>query len=217
MKNKKKTIIIASVIALITLIGLGVILSLDLEKIIKWISNLPHGLKELLMISLITIQIFIAFIPGEPLELAAGYMFCSVWGTAVCMVGSFIGTIIVYYLVKIFGNKIITMMFKEEKVEEVKKTFEKKKGLYWVFVLFLIPGTPKDVMTYLVSLTNVRLYKWLAITTIGRIPSIVTSTFITGSIKNQQYILVGIIGIITVIIVTAGFFYYKKLNSSSNC
>ena len=81
--------------------------------------------------------------------------------------------------------------------------------------MFLIPGTPKDIMTYLVSMSNVKLYKWLIITTIGRIPSIVTSTFITGSIKEQNYFLAVIIGVITVFLVVFGFFYYKRLNNTS--
>lgn len=167
------------------------------------------------MIFIVTLQIFIAFIPGEPIELASGYMFGSVWGTVVCIIGSFIGTIIVYYLVKKFGMKIVRLMFKKEQIDKVQGIFENKKSLMGIFILFLIPGTPKDIMTYLVSMSNVKLYKWLIITTIGRIPSIVTSTFITGSIKEQNYFLAVIIGVITVFLVVFGFFYYKRLNNTS--
>ena len=120
---------------------------------------MPHGIKELFMILIVTLQIFIAFIPGEPIELAAGYMFGSVWGTIICLIGSFLGTIVVYYLVKTFWSKVISLMFKKEQMKKVEGLFEKKKNLMWIFILFLIPGTPKDVTTYLVSLTNIKLYR----------------------------------------------------------
>ena len=106
-------------------------------------------------------------------------------------------------------------ILKKEQIKKVEGLFEKKKNLMWIFILFLIPGTPKDVMTYLVSLTNIKLYRWLIVTTIGRIPSIITSTFITGSIREQNYMMAIIVGVITVFLVVFGFFYYKKLNNTS--
>ncbi len=189
-------------------------MSLDMNSIINGIKTLPSGIKEVLMVVVISLQIFIAFIPGEPLELAAGYMFGSLWGTLICLIGSFIGTVIVYYLVKLFGMKIIRIMFKEEQIDKVQSMFENKKSLFWVFLLFLIPGTPKDVMTYLVSLSNVKLYKWLLLTTFGRVPSIVTSTFITGSIKEQDYFLALIVAGITLVAVIGGIVYCKKFHIS---
>ena len=73
------------------------------------------------MIALIALQIFLAFLPGEPLELASGYIFGSFQGTIVCLIGSMIGTIIVYYLARIFQHSIIDKMFDQSKVAEVKK------------------------------------------------------------------------------------------------
>lgn len=212
--NKKKIALI-SIISIAVLVLLGIFFTLDINKILEYAKSMPHGIKELFMILIVTLQIFIAFIPGEPIELAAGYMFGSVWGTIICLVGSFLGTIVVYYLVKTFGSKVINLMFKKEQIKKVEVLFEKKKNLMWIFILFLIPGTPKDVMTYLVSLTNIKLYRWLIVTTIGRIPSIITSTFITGSIKEQNYIMAIIVGVITVFFIAFGFFYYKKLNNTS--
>lgn len=212
--NKKKIALI-SIISIAVLVLLGIFFTLDINKILEYAKSMPHGIKELFMILIVTLQIFIAFIPGEPIELAAGYMFGSVWGTIICLIGSFLGTIVVYYLVKTFGSKVINLMFKKEQIKKVEGLFEKKKNLMWIFILFLIPGTPKDVMTYLVSLTNIKLYRWLIVTTIGRIPSIITSTFITGSIREQNYMMAIIVGVITVFLVVFGFFYYKKLNNTS--
>lgn len=212
--RENKKLILSGVILLVILCAAGIFMSLDMNSIINGIKTLPSGIKEVLMVVVISLQIFIAFIPGEPLELAAGYMFGSLWGTLICLIGSFIGTVIVYYLVKLFGMKIIRIMFKEEQIDKVQSMFENKKSLFWVFLLFLIPGTPKDVMTYLVSLSNVKLYKWLLLTTFGRVPSIVTSTFITGSIKEQDYFLALIVAGITLVAVIGGVVYCKKFHIS---
>ncbi|WP_290773019.1 VTT domain-containing protein [Anaerofustis sp.] len=212
--RENKKLILSGVILLVILCAAGIFMSLDMNSIINGIKTLPSGIKEVLMVVVISLQIFIAFIPGEPLELAAGYMFGSLWGTLICLIGSFIGTVIVYYLVKLFGMKIIRIMFKEEQIDKVQSMFENKKSLFWVFLLFLIPGTPKDVMTYLVSLSNVKLYKWLLLTTFGRVPSIVTSTFITGSIKEQDYFLALIVAGITLVAVIGGIVYCKKFHIS---
>jgi len=215
MKDNKKIIVISVVVVAVMLL-IAAIFTADINNIIKWIENIPHGLKEVLMMGIIALQILIAVIPGEPLELACGYMFGSVPGTLICMLGSLIGTVMVFFLVRFFGVKIVNLMFKSEKIDSTKKLFEKKKNLFWVFVLFLIPATPKDVMTYLMSLTNIKLGKWLVITTVGRIPSIVTSTFLTGSIKSEQYLFAGIVGVITVVVVIAGALYFKRINGKDN-
>ena len=93
--NKKKIALI-SIISIAVLVLIGIFFTLDINKILEYAKSMPHGIKELFMILIVTLQIFIAFIPGEPIELAAGYMFGSVWGTIICLIGSFLGTIVVY-------------------------------------------------------------------------------------------------------------------------
>ncbi|MCB5484575.1 VTT domain-containing protein, partial [Blautia faecis] len=79
----------------------------DFNDVIYEIETLPYFTKVSAMIALIALQIFLAFLPGEPLELASGYIFGSFQGTIVCLIGSMIGTIIVYYLARIFQHSII--------------------------------------------------------------------------------------------------------------
>ncbi len=208
MKTKK----IAAIIALAVLIILGCFAAsqLNIEQLIKSVSDLPYITKFIAIVLLIMLQIFLAFLPGEPFELAAGYMLGGWQGTIACMIGSLLGTLVVFILVKIFKRTLIDAFFDSKKIAEAEKVFHAKKGLLWVFLLFLIPGTPKDIMTYLVSLSNIRLVKWLTLTTIGRIPSIITSTFLSSSIKEGQLFVGGIIFVITLLLVGAGTYLYKK-------
>lgn len=84
-----------------------------------------------------------------------------------------------------------------------------------MFLIFLIPGSPKDLMTYVVSLSNIALWKWLLLTTVGRIPSIITSTFMSGSIKEGNYLMAIVILIVTIALVGAGGYMYKKMKEES--
>jgi len=210
--NKKRFVIAISIVivALITFLSLYYI---DINALINYVKELPTFYMALAFIGLITLQIVLAFLPGEPLELAAGYMFGPWQGTLVCLIGSLIGTFIVYFLVKIFQYAIIDVMFKNEKVNEVTQLISSKKGMYWIFILFLIPGTPKDVMTYVASLGDIDLKKWLILTTVGRIPSIVTSTFLSGSLKNGEVVSATIIFIVTIVLVIMGMMLYKKITN----
>ncbi|MFR3292640.1 MAG: TVP38/TMEM64 family protein [[Clostridium] innocuum] len=182
---KKKYIVMLGGVLLLAGAGLGLLFgSIDMNQISRMLEDIPHGLREILMIVLIAAQIFLAFLPGEPLELAAGFLFGSVGGTLLCLVGSLLGTALVYLLVQRYGKRLVTVFFKQEQLNEFTGVLKKRNSMLWIFLLFLIPGTPKDIMTYVVSLSNIALGKWLLLTTVGRIPSIVTSTFLSGSLKE---------------------------------
>lgn len=209
---KKSTWVGLAVFTLIlVLTGVYALTHMDMQGLLQQIETMPLLIKYTAMIVLTSMQIFLAFLPGEPLELASGYLFGAWQGTAVCLIGSFLGTAIVYGLVQIFRHSIIDKMFDHEKVEEVGGLFTTKKGLFWVFILFLIPGSPKDILTYLVSLGNINLLKWLLLTTIGRIPSIVTSTFLSDSLKEGNLMLSFLIATVTLILVLLGTLFYKKI------
>lgn len=209
--NKK--ILTIEIVTLIVITFLAVCCCIDMNQCIEFIKIYPVYLKIFIFIAITALQIVFAFLPGEPLELAAGYLFGPWLGTLVCLIGSFIGTLCVYCLVKIFKHHIIDVMFKSDKVEEVCQLFSSQKGLFWIFILFLIPGTPKDVITYVASLGNIDLKKWLILTTIGRIPSVVTSTFLSGSLKSGEIFTAIMIFLITVILTVTGMIVYKKMTN----
>lgn len=184
---------------------------IDIQELIKHLETLPKEIMMLGNIGLIILQIVLAFLPGEPLELASGYLFGAMGGTVICLIASFIGTFIVYYLVRLFKYSIINKMFKKEKVDEVVRMLSTKKSQLGTFLLFLIPGSPKDIMTYVVSLSDIQIGKWLLIATIGRIPSIITSTFLSNSLREGNVLVAGIIFVITMFMVAIGVVYYKKM------
>ena len=111
---KKKYIVMLGGVLLLAGAGLGLLFgSIDMNQISRMLEDIPHGLREILMIVLIAAQIFLAFLPGEPLELAAGFLFGSVGGTLLWLGGYLcLGTALVYLLVQRYGKRLVTVFFK---------------------------------------------------------------------------------------------------------
>ena len=95
---------------------------------------------------------------------------------AVCVIGSMIGSALIFLLVRKLGERAVLRMFPQEKVEELAFLKHKEKLVGLLFIIFLIPGTPKDILTYCMPLTDIRFSSFLLITGLARIPSIITST-----------------------------------------
>lgn len=155
----------------------------------------------LIFIGVTILQVIAAVIPGGPFEIAAGYSFGVLWGTVICDIGMTVGSMIVFLLVRKFGMDFIELFFSKEKVESsgILKTTD---GLTRViFMLYVIPGTPKDVLSYAVGLTDMKLTTWLFITSVGRLPAILLSVIGGSSLGDRRY---GIFIISMIVILVAG-------------
>ncbi len=180
------------------------------SKFRLWVDQ--HGIwSRLAFIGMIAFQIIIAIIPGEPFEIGAGYAF-GIWeGTLLCLVGSVIGSAIVYLFVRYCGIKAIELFFPKEKIMSLKFLQNTKKLNLIAFIIFLIPGTPKDILTYFIGLTPMKLSVWLLITATARIPSVITSTIGGDALGMENYKFAIIVFIITAVISIAGILIYRYI------
>ena len=215
-KKKIKALIIVGV--LVTII-ITITFSIPFIKFIKdpiKLRNLleSYGLFTPLMYILLTmIQVLIPFIPGEPFELLAGYMFGTVKGTILCLLSGSLASILIIVLVKKYGIKLIEVFFNPKEHQKT-KYLQSKKAFIIYALLFIIPGTPKDLLCYIGGLSDFDIVPLIIVTTIGRFPGIVTSTITGGSIGDKKYLLAIIVYGITIIISAVGIYIYKKtLNS----
>ncbi len=165
---------------------------------------------RVLFVGVIMLQVIIAFIPAEPLEIAAGYAFGAVWGTVLVWLGLVLGTLIVFLFVRKIGIKAVEVFFPREKIDSVKYLNNEKALNAAAFTLFLIPGTPKDLLTYIAGLTKIRLLPWIVLTSIARIPSIVTSTISGNALGLKEYGLAIIVFAATAVVSGIGILLYQR-------
>lgn len=158
-------------------------------------------------------QVVFAFLPGEPLELAAGYAFGALEGTLWCLVASALGTAVVMLLVRTFGLALVGLFFPPEKIASLKWLRDSRRFELMLFLVFLIPGTPKDLLTYVAGLGTSPLWRIVALTTVGRIPSIVSSTLAAGALGDGNYAVAAITAVLTLVLVGIGLVAYRRLSA----
>lgn len=170
------------------------------------------GIKGWFIFLLIQIlQVVISFIPGEPVEVIGGVIYGAFGGLLTCMLGCLIGSMIVYFLSLKIGKSFIKLFVKEKDFNEVKFLKNEKRVEELVFIFYFIPGTPKDIITYLAPYTRIKPLKFFIISTFARIPSIITSTWAGSSIsKNNWGLTIGVF-LGTFLIALLGLFIRQKI------
>lgn len=156
------------------------------------------------------IQIVVAFIPGEVVQMAAGIIYGPWWGAAIILVGCILSSGFVFILVHKLGAPFVQAMVPEKYMAKLRNFESSPKFNVIVFVLFLIPGMPKDVFTYITPLSHMRLGTFLALTNAARIPGIVVSTYAAdGLVEGRIWESVCIFLVLAVIAVVALVVYNK--------
>ncbi len=157
------------------------------------------------------LQVIVSLIPGEIVEVGIGYTFGAVEGTLLCMAGVAIASSLVFFLVKRLGIRLVELFISREKINELRFINSEKKLKRLIFILFFIPGTPKDLLTYFVGLTRIKLHEFLIISLIARIPSLVTSTIGGNLIQKESYWGAVWMFVITGAISLAGMLVYNRI------
>lgn len=147
-----------------------------LDLVIEQVKNAgPAGVLILLLMQFL--QVVVAFVPGEITQVAAGMLYGPWWGALIILFGCVISSAFVYTVVHKLGAPFVRAMVPEKWLAKFDKLEKTGKLNVIVFILFLIPGLPKDTFTYLVPLTSMPMKEFLLLTTLGRIPGVVVSTY----------------------------------------
>ncbi len=216
--SKKSAAAILSVISVLTcvlsilgFIWLKVRFS-NADAIRLWVGE-HYALGVLLMILLCAVQVVVALIPGELVEIAAGYAFGGWWGSLICTVGIMIGSITAIFLARRFGRRLVESLYPREKIDALPILNDTKKRNAMVFLLFLIPGTPKDLFTYVVGMTGMSVPSYVALTMFARFPSIVISTLGGGALGDDKLEYAAVIFIIAGVLSACGYLIYLGIKS----
>ncbi len=211
------------------IVGTGIVLFLVLSVLACWFAGRPliqfaqeperfrswvdqQGLwGPLLFMGMIVLQIVVAIIPGEPLEIVAGYAFGALEGTLWCLLGAFAGRLAVFLLVRRFGTRAIEVFLPLDKLQSLRFLQNERRLTFWVFFLFFLPGTPKDLLCYIVGITKLPLRSWLVISAVAPIPSIITSTIGGDALGMGNYAFAALVFGITIVISSLGLLAYRAI------
>ena len=169
-------------------------------------------LSAIALIIICAIQVIVALIPGELVEIAAGYAFGAVPGALICLAGITLGSVCVLLLSRKFGRRFVESLYPREKIDSLPILNDPKKRNVFTALLFLIPGTPKDLITYIIGITEMSIPLYLLIATTARIPSIIMSTIGGDALGDSKFLYAMIAFIVSGAISLTGYLIYTRIS-----
>ncbi len=162
------------------------------------------------------LQVVLAVIPGEPIEIIMGVLYGTVGGCLMCLAGIAVGSCIVFLSVKRLGKNAVDKVMASEKYKKLKFLNDPSKRDVLLFLLMFIPGTPKDTLTYFAPFTGIPFLRYLVISTVARIPSVISSSYIGSSIMGGNFLRSIIAFAVVGAVSLAGILVYNKIIENKN-
>lgn len=180
------------------------------DRVIQQIRDAgPWGVAVLLGLQFL--QVVVAFIPGEVVQMAAGILYGPWLGTLLILIGCVISSSFIYKIVHSLGQPFVSAMVPTKYLDKFHAFEQSGKLNSIVFILFLIPGMPKDTFTYLVPLTEMPMKTYLIITTVARIPGVLMSTYAASGLLNGSVTESIVIFVVVAIVAGVAVLFKDKL------
>lgn len=222
--RKKKIASVVSVLKLLILLGIVIgvpayvyFSNPDLISRFNSLEEINNLLKQyktasiFIYMGLQVFQIVVSIIPGQALQFAAGYAYHFWLGFIYSIIGVALGTVITFYLARFLGKDALHVIFGEQKFTKFVHTLNSKRSFIVLFVIFLIPGIPKDLFTYAAGVSEIRVVPFLLLSLIGRTPAMMCSILMGSMFYNGRYTGLIILGVAATVLFFVGILKRDKL------
>ncbi|MDP2914654.1 MAG: TVP38/TMEM64 family protein [Candidatus Aminicenantes bacterium] len=217
----KKRFPFIHILLIIIVLGLLVFASIKYAPALTRLMSKPEKFKEfldsygtvsaLIYILLQAAQIVIAVIPGEVVQIAGGYAFGTILGTLYSVTGTVLGTLLVFFATRLLGYSLVRTFVPQKKLDRFDFLMNNPKSEIAIFILFLIPGVPKDALTYVAGLTPIKPLRFLLICTIARFPGLWGSAYIGANLQKKDYLPVWILSAVALVLFVTGLLLKDKI------
>ena len=223
-ENKSRVIISTVKILLLILIVVGIPIYIwffhgDWIKSIENIDDVVAFLEKyetqsiFVYIGLQIVQIVISIIPGQVFQMAAGYIYGFWPALLFAMTGALLGTTLSFMLAKALGQDFLHIFFGEEKMSYYIERLNSKKMYAIVFFLYLIPGIPKDMVSYAAGVSEIKFKPFIIISALGRLPGMIGCLLMGDMMMEENYTGAVIIGVFAVFTFCICIAFRKKIQS----
>lgn len=221
MSRKKEIYVVLNILLLAFFIIIVTFVSVKFYNEVYRLISEPENFRQLLLsygrgsvlvfILFQVLQVVIATIPGEFVQIAGGFIYGTVAGTLYSALGIMLGYCIVFTLTRLIGYPLVKLFLAESKIEKLKKLIQTKQSDTLLFFLFLVPGIPKDFLVYAAGLTPVEPVRFFTIVLMARFPALLGASFIGANIEQKNYIIVIITFIISILLFIGGFLLKRRI------
>ena len=164
----------------------------SIEDVVSFLENYKTE-SILVYIAMQAVQIIISVIPGQAFQFAAGILWGFFLGLLFSLIGAFVGTTISFYLAKLLGRDAMHLLF--------------------IFLIYLIPGLPKDIMSYAAGISSMNFKAFLIFSMIGRTPAMSGSLLIGALYFSGHYGMMIAIGVFAVAAFVLCIVFRKKISN----
>lgn len=172
------------------------------------------------------IQVVVTVLPGQVIQIAGGYFYGFFLSMLLSIAGITCGSGIAFMIARMLGQRPVALIFGEQKFLKYKEMLDTKKAHMIIFLLYLIPGFPKDMLAYAAGVSRMRFTTFIVLSMVGRLPSMTMSLLMGGMLERRNYTGAVILAIFVVIICFICFLkrnalmgladiYYEKLNNKN--
>ncbi len=183
----------------------------SIEDVEEFIAGYGH-LSGLVYIVFQIFQVVISVIPGEVFQVAAGYLFGPFWGVVYAIIGCLLGEALAFGLARVLGQGFVRLFMSEEQFIKYQERLNSNKAYTLCFILYLIPGIPKDILCYVAGASEIKFLPFLIISMVGRLPGLIGSIVMGSLVDKGNYTLAAIILGIACVAAVLGFIYRNKLS-----
>jgi uncharacterized membrane protein YdjX (TVP38/TMEM64 family) len=184
-------------------------LFLSRRKLTQFVSSFGP-LSVVIFIGLQILQVLVAPIPGEISGFIGGYLYGPVLGTIYSTIGLTIGSWLAFLLAHWLGMPFVEKIVTPQVVQKYDH-FMEHRGIPITFILFLIPGFPKDALSYIIGLSHMKATTFLILCTLGRLTGTVMLSVSGSCARNDQNVaMIAILGV-SVLITLLAWYYHEDL------
>ena len=184
----------------------------SVRRIRDWIDGWG-AVAPLVFVGVQMAQVIVFAIPGEVVQIAGGYLFGGWTGIVLSMSGILLGSTAAFFLSRALGRPFVAAVVPPAQLERVEKLLEARSSRVVFFLLFLIPGIPKDILCYIAGLTPMSFLFFLGVSTVGRLPGIVGSSMIGGAARSSRWVALGILSVAAILLFAAGLILRPRLQA----
>jgi uncharacterized membrane protein YdjX (TVP38/TMEM64 family) len=179
------------------------------DKLSKFLQSLgPYSPAVFVLLQIL--QVAAAPFPGELTGVVGGYVYGETMGFVLSTVGLTIGSWVAFELASILGRPFVERFVSQEVLHKF-DFLTTNTGATICFLLFLIPGFPKDYLCYLLGLSRMNLGTFLIVSIIGRMPGTYLLTIQGAKFRNQEYYTVAIVGAVSAMVLLLAYLYRNQI------
>ncbi|MBN1836368.1 MAG: TVP38/TMEM64 family protein [Spirochaetales bacterium] len=165
----------------------------------------------LVFVGVQALQVVVFFIPGEIPQVVGGYLFGLRDGTLLSLAGIAAGSLVSFSIARVFGVPFVHALFDRDRVDRLRRILESPRAKLSFFLLFLIPGLPKDILCYAAGLSSIRLLVFLPFSAVGRLPGIIGSALMGQAVASRRWFLAATVLTLAVVLFVIGYLFRERI------